>query len=80
MAYVIFKASRCYQHGRGYSGPTCQTAGVEAGEVYESLEEAKSDAAKLTRCNPVGFTVEPFRTREQYEATREQEDNSDLGI
>ncbi len=53
--YTITKKSRMCQHP--YSGPTCDTAGVPRGKVYDSFAEASSDAEKLSACNPVGFAV-----------------------
>lgn len=59
--YVIVKSSRLYGGGVGYSGIACERAGVDAGKVYQSKEEALIDAEKMTRVNPVGFRVEVWR-------------------
>lgn len=32
-------------------------AGVPHGKIYDSKQEAESDAAKLSKVNPVGFVV-----------------------
>ena len=53
--YIINKSSR--YTSEPYSGPTCAEAGVEEGKIYEEYDRAIYDAAKLTRCNPVGFRV-----------------------
>lgn len=52
----IYKASRLYV-GLGYSGPSCQAAGVEPGKTYDSYVEANADREKLNRVNPVGFLI-----------------------
>ena len=56
MAYIINKASR-HNPSVGYSGPTCQRAGVYPGKVYQNKAEAEGDAALLQEMNPVGFIV-----------------------
>ncbi len=43
-----------------YTGPACDTAGVEPGKVYDSEAEALIDAQKLSEVNPVGFKVAPL--------------------
>lgn len=40
-----------------YSGPTCESAGVDRGMVYNNLGDACADAIKLSRWNGVGFSV-----------------------
>lgn len=42
-----------------YAGPTCLKAGVPLAKKYESEDDAKADAAKLTQANPAGFSVWP---------------------
>lgn len=54
--FYIVKAPRFYE-GVGYSGPACAKAGVEPGKLYDNMEDALSDAKKLTIFNPVGFRV-----------------------
>jgi hypothetical protein len=56
MPYVIIKSSRLPSHD-GYSGPSCERAGVEPGRVYDTLEEANVDVEKLRAVNSVGFVV-----------------------
>lgn len=58
MQYFIHKSSR--YTSTGYRGPACEHAGVEPGKLYDSEEEAKIDAKKLSNVNPVGFTVSPY--------------------
>ena len=54
--YCIRKASR--DSSQPYTGPTCEQAGIEPGQWYETREEAEADAAKMTEHNAVGFKVE----------------------
>ena len=61
MLYVIHKTSRM-PGAVSYNGPTCKTAGVIGGRVYNNIEEATRDARKLSECNPVGFIVSPINT------------------
>ena len=56
MKYVIHKWSRT-PGSVSYDGPTCQNAGVVGGQIYTDFDLAKSDASKLSECNPVGFVV-----------------------
>jgi len=55
MRFMIVKMSRLSTSP--YTGPTCKRAGVQEGMVYLSIDNARSDAAKLSRINPVGFEV-----------------------
>lgn len=58
--YIIMKSSRAFDGATApwaYRGPTCGQAGVELGKIYDDKNEAETDAAKLTNCNPVGFVV-----------------------
>lgn len=58
--YIIMKSSRAFDNPTAawaYRGPTCVSAGVELGKIYDSKEEAQIDADKLTKHNPVGFVV-----------------------
>jgi len=59
--FVIMKASRMYLGGKGYTGPTCDHADVKPGKVYKRKADAVRDAGKLSKCNPVGFEVVPYR-------------------
>jgi hypothetical protein len=52
----IYKSCRLYV-GFGYSGPSCQAAGVEPGKTYDSYVEADADRNKLNQVNPVGFLI-----------------------
>lgn len=52
----IYKASRLY-NDLGYSGPSCEAAGVEPGKTYDSYAEANADREKLNEVNPVGFLI-----------------------
>jgi hypothetical protein len=54
--YYIRKASR--DSSQPYTGPTCEQAGIEPGQWYETREKAEADAAKLAEHNGVGFKVE----------------------
>ena len=55
--FVIVKKSRCWQKDHSYAGPTCASAGVEPGKLYETYEAAFDVAVRLSMCNPVGFDV-----------------------
>lgn len=58
--YIIMKSSRAFDGATAawaYRGPTCSSADVELGKIYDSKEEAQADADKLTKHNPVGFVV-----------------------
>jgi hypothetical protein len=55
--YYIRKASRGTAT-QPYTGPTCNSAGIEPGLWYATREEAEADAAKLAEHNAVGFKVE----------------------
>lgn len=58
--YIIMKSSRAFDNPTApwaYRGPTCAAARVEPGKIYDSKEEAETDADKLTKHNPVGFVV-----------------------
>lgn len=54
--YHIMKANRMYS-GSGYSGPTCEDAGVPPGKTYETKADAVRDANRMAELNPVGFYV-----------------------
>jgi hypothetical protein len=56
MSYIIRKAFRI--SNTPYAGVTCEKAGVPVGKIYDELEEAFLDAAKLSQANPVGFVVQ----------------------
>ena len=54
--YVVMKSTRATATSKfGYSGPTCEFAGIPRGEVYNNLIDALDAALKLSRQNPVGF-------------------------
>ncbi len=55
MYWYIIKNTRYSTHP--YAGIACEKAGVEPGKMYTTREEAERDAAKLTKVNPVGFSV-----------------------
>lgn len=58
--YIIMKSSRAFEGATApwaYRGPTCAAAGVTPGQVYTDKTEAETDAARLTKYNPVGFVV-----------------------
>ena len=61
--YVIIKSTRWYEGGPGYAGPTCEAASVPPGKIYDSEDEATLAAARLNKCNMIGFTVEEYRPR-----------------
>lgn len=63
--FVIFKKSRLYLGGVGYTGVTCTNAGVEQGKRYLDKDEAERDAKKLSECNPVGFEVLDWKPAEE---------------
>lgn len=59
--FIIMKSSRAYAGAtvlNAYSNQqTCACAKVQPGKVYVDRESAQVDADKLSKCNPVGFTV-----------------------
>lgn len=61
MKYIIYKHSRYYLGGPGYTGPTCNTAEVVPGKIYNTRKAAEKDAKKLSGCNPVGFDVLEYK-------------------
>ena len=64
--FIIMKSSRAYEGATILNAywqlETCACAGVEPGKVYEDRESAQIDANKLSKCNPVGFTVVSCKT------------------
>ena len=62
MPYHIIKASRIYED-KGYSGISCQQAGVEPGKTYDHMSDAVSDMVKLNAVNPVGWTIYDIETK-----------------
>lgn len=62
MPYCIMKSSRNTDNPHPYTGAACDGAGVPPGKVYDDEAEAQRDAMRLTRENPVGFTVVPYPT------------------
>lgn len=66
--YIVMKGSRApggstVRVGDAYAGPATDCAGVRPGHVYASKAGAMRAARKLTRCNPVGFTVHRVGSR-----------------
>lgn len=61
--YLIMKSTRARDDftvtpRNAYAQPqTCGKAGIPPGKVYETREEAETDAEKLSIVNPVGFVV-----------------------
>lgn len=58
--YIIMKSSRAFDSPTAewaYRGPTCVSAGVPMGQIYDNKADAEADAKKLTEHNPVGFVV-----------------------
>jgi hypothetical protein len=61
--FIIMKSSR-FELSKSndikyspYNGPSCISADVEPGKVYDDLESAELDCLKLIKVNPVGFVV-----------------------
>ena len=59
--FIIMKRTRAYDNPtprNAYCNPdTCRMAGVKPRLVYSDILQAESDAKKLGKVNPVGFTV-----------------------
>lgn len=68
MSYVIVKSTRIYQGGNGYSGPSCDLAGVKHGNIYRYFCEAVNDAEKLQNVNGVGWVVHTYFPLKVFEA------------
>jgi len=59
--FVIIKASRVYDGGDGYDGPSCKRAGIKGGTLYKTKKDAERDVKKLDTVNDVGWDVYPYR-------------------
>lgn len=64
LKWIINKSTRAVSPWP-YSGPTCISAGVPQGKIYENWKEAVADAMKLSECNMVGFVVVPYPEKEE---------------
>ena len=66
--FVIVKSSRIYQGGIGYSGLSCELAGIEPGKIYRFFCDATTAAQKLQKINGIGWTIHNYIPFKHFEA------------
>lgn len=64
--YVIIPKYLYYRGGTGYSGASCQKAGIPRAKLYDDPTEALADALKLQSVHPKGWAVYPYRPPERH--------------
>jgi len=64
--YVITKQNHVYYGGKGYSGPSCELAGIENGKVYDLFCEVIKDAEKLSKVNSIGWEINVYQPEKHY--------------
>lgn len=58
--WVIVKASRSYEGGPGYTGPSWERAGLGAPRGFVKYEDAVEACERLLEVNAVGWRIEQW--------------------